>query len=433
MDNCGIGSNDRLLVTVSGGADSMALLYLLKEAGYEIEVAHCNFHLRGTESDGDQQLVEKECDALNVPLHVNHFNTTEVASEKGISIEMAARELRYSWFEQMCDWHGLDWIVTGHHGDDMVETFLLNLCRGTGIRGLSGIKARKGRVIRPFLSFSRKEIEAYVKSHNISYRDDSTNSDVRYIRNKIRHEIVPRFKEINPSFFQTMQGNLDKLHEVEELFESEVEKARSSMVVEEHGRVLIPVSSIRTHPQKKSILFEVLRPYGFNASVIQDIIKSLDGIPGKQFHAPGYRLIRDRYNLILTQAREVDATRVVIDSDCQTLAEPVKMRLRCFDKTPDFKFSRDSYLVHFDADVVDFPLYLRHWEQGDVFMPLGMKGFKKLSDFFIDIKLSVADKEQAWLLQTGDDIAWIIGHRLDDRYKVTNRTKRVLEIAVDHQ
>lgn len=425
---CNISNSAKLLLTVSGGMDSMVMLDVIPDAGYFCEAAHCNFNLRGEESDGDALLVEKECEKRGIVLHVRSFNTKEYAAEKGISIEMAARELRYTWFHELLEQRGLDYMITAHHGDDAIETFFLNLVRGTGIKGLSGMRFVNGKVVRPFLNLSRKDIEEYTGKMNIEYRHDSSNDEVRYLRNKVRHEILPRFKEMNPSFFSTMTDNLKRLAEVEELLEAEVERFREASVVEEHGKVLIPISRLEEHSQKSAVLYELLRPYGFSSGSIDDIIRSLRGIPGKQFYSHTHRLIRDRFNLILFEITETVEEEKYIDSDTEEIKSPLHLKLRTFKKPEDHSFSTDPLVAHFDADAVDFPLVLRRWKQGDSFRPLGMKGFKKLSDFFVDRKLSIADKEEVWVLQSGDDIMWIAGMRIDDRFKITDRTKKILEI-----
>ena len=429
---CGVSSTSKLLLTVSGGMDSMVMLDVMHKAGYRSEVAHCNFNLRGDESDGDALLVKQECDKMGIVYYEKSFDTKGYAAQNGISIEMAARDLRYEWFYSLIEEQTLDVIVTAHHGDDAIETFFLNLIRGTGIKGLTGMKAVNNRVVRPFLNFSRVDIEKYCKENSLAYRHDSSNYEVKYLRNKVRHEIIPLLTEMNPSFFSTMEGNLKRLAEVEELLEKEVGQVRDDFVVEEQGRLLIPITKIAEHPQKSSVLFELLRPYGFNSNVIGDILKSISGIPGKQFYSHTHRLIRDRFNLILFEHKDISDDEFYINSGVASIDEPIHLRIKTFLKPDNYSFSKDSVIAHFDADQIEFPLVLRRWRQGDSFRPLGMKGFKKLSDFFINQKLSIADKEGVWLLQTGEDIIWIVGMRLDDRFKITNRTNRILELKVEY-
>lgn len=425
---CGIREDDRLLVAVSGGADSMALLQMLNKMPFHIEAAHCNFCLRGEESDSDEQYVQSFCKAEGIQLHINTFDTKKIAEEKGVSIEMAARELRYNWFEQLMNEQQLTAVVTGHHGDDSIETFFLNLLRGTGVKGLSGMQYRNGQVVRPLLDWSRQDVEQYCATKNISFRTDSTNSDTRFLRNKIRHEIIPLMESINPSFFHTMLNNMGHLQDAEGLLESVVDQARDEIVVEEYDRLLIPISRLKEYPTYKSILFELLRPYGFNSATVYEVIRHLDDISGKQFFSDTHRLIKDRHNLLVTEIPTIEVDHFWVEEG-KTEA-PLKLSLSIYDRPDNFQFSRNPRLIHLDADKVDLPLLVRKWQQGDAFQPLGMKGFKKVSDFFIDAKFSIADKEAAWLMVSGEDIVWIVGHRIDDRYKVTNRTTRILEIRL---
>jgi tRNA(Ile)-lysidine synthase len=430
ITECGLNPHSKLLLAVSGGMDSMVLLDVLVKSGFYCEVAHCNFKLRGEESDLDEQLVLRRCQNLGVKSHVKSFQTREFAASNKISIEMAARELRYNWFEELLHTQGLHGVLTAHHGDDAIETFFLNLSRGTGVRGLAGIKMVNGHVLRPFLNWSREALLKYSQENEIIYRHDKSNNDERFLRNKIRHQVIPVFKEMNPSFFETMKGNFNRLDEAQAIVEEEVHKLRDNFVVEEHGHLLIPISRIEEHTRPAILLFELLRPFGFNADVIAGILDSLKGIPGKQFYSATHRLIRDRYNLILLEKADKHESEMTINSDTEELFEPLHLVLRRFVKPELFAFSTNPRLIHLDADLVDFPLILRKWKQGDVFKPLGMDGFKKLSDFFVDQKWSIHQKEEAWILESGDDILWIVGHRIDDRYKITRQTKHVLSIEV---
>lgn len=427
---CGVKADERVLVAVSGGADSVALLHLFISAKFDCVVAHCNFSLRGEESDGDEAFVRNLCNNFNVPLRVIKFDTIEYASHNKLSIEMAARELRYKWFEELLTHENLTLLAIGHHGNDAMETFFLNLARGTGLKGLTGISWRRDYIIRPLLFARSSDIVSYCQANGLAFRTDSTNSDTKILRNKIRHMIIPSFLEINPSFFQTMQSNMELIKEVYDMFSAEAERFKEQFVVEDDGTVLIPVSVVKDHPQRKSLLFEVLRNYGFNGPVIDEIVRGLDGIPGRQYFSGSYRMVRDRYNLILVRRDPDINDRFYIQSGELLVRDPLSLKIKLFNRTPDFRFSTNNTVAHFDADLIDFPLEIRHWYKGDQFQPLGMKKFKKLSDFFIDEKYSLISKEQSWLLISNDDIVWIIGKRLDNRYKVTEKTTKVLEVAI---
>ncbi|WP_430809776.1 MULTISPECIES: tRNA lysidine(34) synthetase TilS [unclassified Carboxylicivirga] len=425
---CGASSHDKLLVATSGGADSMALLNVLADAGYSVVAAHCNFQLRGQESDADEQLVTSFCQARAIPLHTRRFDTTGYASRYKVSIEMAARDLRYSWFDALMAEHGLDAVVTGHHGNDAIETFFLNLVRGTGVRGLSGIRYRHGKVLRPLLSCKRLVLERYCSEQQIAYRHDASNDDTKFMRNKIRHELIPVFEQMNPTFFETMQANLRHLNDAALLLESEVSRFIDTDVVVEDNKVMIPISRLDDYPHCASLLFEVLRPYGFNSAVVGEVVKQLHGRSGKQFFSSTHRLIKDRHNLLVLPIEDIGVQHFWLEEG--TTKAALTMEVKVYEKPDDFRFSRQSTLIHLDADLLDFPLLVRKWKQGDAFVPLGMKGFKKLSDFFIDEKYSLKDKEDAWLLLSGEDIVWVLGKRIDERYKVSNRTRRIVEIAL---
>jgi tRNA(Ile)-lysidine synthase len=427
---CGVEPHHRLLVAVSGGADSMALQHLLMSSFCDIRVAHVNFRLRGLESDGDELMVVDYCREHGIAFDVNAFDTTDYAQQNGLSVEMAARELRYGWFQELAQLYQCQWIATGHHLDDSIETFFLNLARGTGLHGLTGIKPQTGNIVRPLLAYRHPQIEAYCRQYQIPWRTDSSNQETLYLRNRVRHDIVPQFEQLNTSFVSTMQQNMIRLSQMELFVNDEVARLREQLVTECDGSMLIPIKLIENHPHCKLLLYEWLSPLGFNATHIADIVASLKGIPGKQFVSSTHRLVRDRSNLVIVSLEEKDLSVLYIDISQTVINEPIALEWRQFDRDEHFTFSQASNLVHFDADLVDFPLTLRRWQTGDQFRPLGMTNFKKLSDFFVDQKLSIIEKEQVWLLLSGDDIVWVINHRIDDRFKVTNKTKRILEVKI---
>ncbi|ASB51016.1 tRNA lysidine(34) synthetase TilS [Alkalitalea saponilacus] len=430
VNECGVSESSRILVAVSGGADSMALLHLLRYTGMKCLAVHCNFSLRGSESDEDEAFVKKICKEWAFELITERFDTTSYATENGVSIEMAARQLRYNFFYSLAKKNNIDWIATGHHGDDAIETFFLNLARGTGLKGLTGIAYQRDSIIRPLLFATSQEIIEYCNQNSIPFRTDSTNHETTFLRNKIRHQIVPLFKEINPAFFNTMQNNMEYLGEAWQIFISEAAKVKEQMVAETEDSILIPIKLINEHPQKKSMLFEILQTYGFSGVMMDNIIESMNGIPGKQFFSHSHRLVVDRYNLILVPRMEIDVNDYYINSETELTQKPIKLSIKTFPKKEDFSFSVNPKKVHLDADLIDFPLKIRKPKPGDRFQPLGMIDFKKISDFFIDEKLSLVEKENTWLLINNDDIAWVIGHRIDNRYKITSATKTILEVSV---
>lgn len=429
-EKCNVSPTNTVLIALSGGADSVALLHLLKDANIHCTAAHCNFHLRGTESDEDEKFVRTLCRELNIPLQTIDFQTVEYAEKQRISIEMAARELRYSWFDELAKELKIDLIATGHHGDDAIETFFLNLTRGTGIKGLTGISWRRGNIIRPLLFASAQEIKDYCHENSFNYRTDSTNQETVFYRNKIRSEIVPLFKEMNPSFFDTMQSNMEYLKESRNIIEDELTKIQLQITAREGDSFLIPISVIKKYAHRKSLLFDLMQPYGFSGQQIHQIVKTVNSLPGKQFLSHTHRLVVDRFNLILTPITEQDKNRYSVPDGVTEIEHPLHLTFKKYSRTSEFQFSKDPNLIHLDADLLDFPLYLRHPLEGEKFQPLGMSNFKKLSDFFIDEKLSIVEKEETWLLLNGEEVIWVVGLRIDNRFKITHRTKNILEIKL---
>jgi len=431
-DNCHYHPQQKILVALSGGADSLALLHLFVSIKADVRAAHCNFNLRGEESDGDEKFVVDCCKAWDVPLYQKDFDTKGYAQKNGISIEMAARDLRYAWFDKLLATEKLDCLATGHHKDDSIETFFINLIRGTGIKGLSGIKPEYGSLIRPLLGFTRTEIEQYCVYNKLNYRTDSTNLESVYMRNKVRHQILPLFKDLNPSFMDTMESNMKHLAQVSSFFQTTVEGLKNQMVVEQDGSLLISLQHIQQFADKKLVLFELLNPYGFNGVIVSELVESIQNeVSGKQFYSAGYRLIKDRHNIIVLPKEEKDREEVFyINFDETEVKYPIHLKLETIIKTDDFKIDKSNTVAQFDEKLLNFPLTLRKWRQGDSFKPLGMSNFKKLSDFFIDNKFSLKDKEDVWLLMSGDDIIWVVGHRTDERYKIGPKTNEITKITI---
>ena len=402
---------DKILVTLSGGADSVALLRLLLDMGYTCEAAHCNFHLRGDESVRDEMFVRELCLQLEVPLHVQHFQTTEEAEKRHISIEMAARELRYAWFEQLRLQQGADVIAVAHHKDDSVETLLLNLIRGTGINGLLGIRPKNGNIVRPLLCLDRKEITEYLQEIGQSYVTDSTNLQDEYTRNKIRLNLLPLMQEINPSVKKNLIGTSNYLNNVATIYNKCIEETKNNIVTTEGIRI----SDLVKEPAPEAILFEILHPLGFNSAQIKDIAFSLHSQPGKQFCSKKWRVIKDREFLLIE----------AIESGNEILP-PFQIIKEEKEYTPDFLIPRDKGIACFDADKLNGDIHYRKWQTGDTFIPFGMKGKKKISDYLTDRKFSISQKERQWVLCCGEHIAWLIGERTDNRFRIDETTKRVV-------
>lgn len=425
-----------VLVAISGGADSVALLHVLVRSGYECIAAHCNFHLRGEESDSDEAFVRSLCESLCVQLYIAQFDTKSYASQKHVSIEMAARDLRYDWFFSLLDELKIPVVAVAHHADDAAETFFLNLTRGTGVRGLAGMKSVQGRVVRPLLSVSRHEIELYCKANGLDYVTDCTNNSDDYARNRIRHHVIPEFKKLNPSFLTTMGNNMNHVAQVLAIFEEQVNMFREAYVSETDSGFFVDIEGLRRLQNPEPFIYEVLLPCGLSPKVIHDVARSVMGANwGRVFFSSSHRVVIDRRGIIAQSKAAIrdSEERIVVDSLPVDLQEPVCANLSVFDKGDGFAPSRDPKTMHLDADKVSLPLIFRHWKKGDVFRPLGMRGQKKLSDFFTDAKMSQVDKESAWIVESDGVIVCVLGMRMDDRFKLTPSSSHILEISVHQQ
>lgn len=404
-------TDNKILIALSGGADSVALLRILHTAGYQCEAAHCNFHLRGEESNRDEDFVRQLCRKYNIHLHTIDFDTTLYATEHHISIEMAARELRYNWFDNIKNESRADVIAVAHHQDDSVETMLLNLIRGTGITGLLGIRPKNGAIVRPLLCVNREEIISYLQSIGQDYVTDSTNLEDEYTRNKIRLNLLPLMQEINPSVKSNLMATSNYLNDVATLYNKCIEEAKTKIVTAEGIRI----SSLIKEAVPEAILFEILHPLGFNSSQIKDIANSLHGQSGKQFRSKEWRVVKDREFLLLENIRSVDNKQ-----------PPFKLIKEELEYTPEFQIPREKEVACFDADKLDSEVYYRKWQIGDSFVPFGMKGKKKISDYLTDRKFSITQKERQWVLCCGERIAWLIGERTDNRFRIDETTKRII-------
>jgi tRNA(Ile)-lysidine synthase len=418
---------DRILLAVSGGIDSAVMLHLFANAGYNCIVAHCNFKLRGNDSDEDQLFVESLAEKYKLPFITNSFQTTEYAESNKISIQMAARLLRYDWFDEMRMEHDFDLIATAHNKNDSVETFFINLSRGTGIRGLTGIPASSGYLIRPVLFLERHEIEEFALANDLAWREDSSNSQSKYSRNKIRHSIIPSFQELNPGIIKTMAENIARLKDVEDIYLHSLKQIKEKIIIKDKDFTAIHINELKNLEPISTWMLELLKDFDFTAPVCNDIVKNLDSPPGRQFLSLSHRLVKDRDKLIIQPLIENDFRRYYIDDPSMDMEEPISLHFNILDKATIHDIPADPSFAWFDLDKLDFPLMIRKWETGDYFMPLGMRNMKKLSDFFIDNKYSIPEKENTWLLISGDKIAWLIGKRIDERFKIGKETKRILQ------
>lgn len=408
-------AGSKVLVALSGGADSVALLCLLSGLGYPCEAAHCNFGLRGEESDRDEAFVRGLCREHAIPLHVTRFETTKEAEKRHISIEMAARELRYRWFEEVRQQCGAEAIAVAHHRDDSIETFLLNLLRGTGINGLRGIQPRRGNIMRPLLCLDRQEIIGYLESIGQAYVTDSSNLEDEYMRNKIRLHLLPLMEEIHPAARRSIQQTAAHLDEAAEIHNRSMEELCRKVRTPEG----ISIPLLQQTPAPQSVLHELLHPLGFNSAQIAEMARTLNGQPGKVFTAAGGRVVKDR-DMLLVEAASISDT-------AQSAGKPV-LEMEEAAYTPEFAIPRDRCTACFDADKLEHPLSLRLWRHGDTFVPFGMKGRKRVSDYLTDRKFSLPRKERQWVLCCGEEIIWLVGERTDNRFRIDEKTKRVLLI-----
>ncbi|NVN94478.1 MAG: tRNA lysidine(34) synthetase TilS [Bacteroidetes bacterium] len=417
---------DKILLTVSGGLDSVVMCELFYQSGLQFGIAHCNFLLRGQESDLDEIFVKDLASKYNVPFHVNHFQTIDFASEKNVSIQMAARQLRYDWFEELVEAEKYQYYATAHHQNDEIETFFINLLRGTGIAGLHGILPKQNHLIRPLLFTCREKIEKFANELQLKHREDSSNSSEKYLRNAIRHNIIPQFKYLTNDFERIMIENIEKIRETEIIFNEMLEIKRKEIVNIENSKVLLNIEKLLALYPVKIYLYHFLSPFGFNNETIESLILSLNEISGKQFFSPTHRLLKDRENLIITEIdndfRE-DEVYYIKEDDIQ-IFNPIILEFRITTESEMIKINPDKNLAYLDFDKLKFPLYLRKWQYGDFFFPFGMNGKKKVSDFFTDQKFSIIDKENTWLLCSGDNIVWVVGWRIDEHYRLTTKTHR---------
>ncbi len=418
---------EHVLVGVSGGADSMVLLHILQQLGFACSVAHMNFQLRGEASSQEADFVEAYAKAHGLPFYVKCVDTKAMAKEQGISIEMAARDLRYAFFSDVLKKGPAVNVAVGHHKNDLVETQLLNMARGTGVRGLVGIKPQNGVVIRPMLSASRSEIMEFADAHHLPYCTDASNADTQIKRNFIRHKVLPLMENLNPSFLHTSYQNALRMQQVQQLIESSLAAFVQKHVQASAKSTEISLAGLLACPTADLFLFELLHPFGFNERQLGEMLLALDSIPGKQWHANGHRVVRTHTHFIVQpwppQALQEEQW---FYREGEEHTSPIHLRIGKMQQKKDVTFNFDVNRAYVDGDKITFPLQLRKWEKGDWFVPLGMKGRKKLSDFFIDLKLSLPEKEAMYVLMSGNAIIWIPGYRTDERYKIDDTTAKVL-------
>lgn len=421
--------DDSILLAVSGGMDSVVMSHLFDHARFNFAITHCNFNLRGDESDEDELFVRKLAKKYKVPFYAESFDTAAFADTEKISIQMAARALRYRWFGQLLQSGKFAYVATAHHVNDVVETVLLNLTRGTGMAGLHGIAPKNGRIVRPLLFTRKEDFYAYVTEHQLVWREDSSNVSTKYQRNLIRHEVIPHLKTINPALETTMQQTIARVSAVERIFEVEIERLRQATIRETEQAVYIDTVLLQGEAEPVIKLCELLKPYFFSYGQTQEIWQSIDGEPGKQFHSPTHTLVKDRTELVITARRLDDFMSLPIEAGQETVqTDDFQLQLQTFPAT-NYRIPGSPDVAALDAQLLQFPLKLRKWKPGDWFCPLGMDNKKKISDFLIDEKVPLNLKDQVRVVISGQSLVWIIGYRIDNRFKITPKTEHILQIT----
>ncbi|MGP8214605.1 MAG: tRNA lysidine(34) synthetase TilS [Bacteroidia bacterium] len=417
------------LLAVSGGVDSVVMAELFSKSGYNFSVAHCNFQLRDKESDGDEEFVKKLAGKYDVPFRVKHFDTAGHAENYKISIQMAARDLRYAWLKEAASKDKSDYIVTAHHSDDAIETFFINLLRGTGIAGLHGIASVHKDIIRPMLCFSRNEIESYASAQKLKWRDDSSNATDKYERNKIRHHLIPELLKINPDAANAIKHTIENLSETEIIYRKAIDECVSKMVTVIGSRTYIALRELKNTEYPHVYLYEFIKQYGFNYAQAKEICHSLNKQAGKVFLSATHCITKDRVNLILEKINKKQALNmeefIINGRQSEFINSDIHFIVSVTDKPARYKPFHPSSTASLDYEKLKFPLKVRKWLPGDKFYPLGMNKPKKISDFLIDLKVSLPEKEKVHVLLSGNDIAWVIGYRIDERFKIAPSTKNL--------
>lgn len=416
----------KLLLATSGGIDSMVMVHLFQKMKFDIAIAHCNFQLRGIESFEDQQFVEKYADTNKIAIYTTQFDTKSFAEDYTLSTQMAARALRYNWFYELLSVYNFDYILTAHHADDNLETFLINLSRGTGIEGLTGIPAQNDKVVRPLLNFSSIQIENYASENKVHWREDSSNASDTYLRNKIRHNLIPIFKELNPNFLSSFQKTQSFLQESQQMVEDATIMIYQQVANEVEDEIHFDIKKLKQLPNYAAYLYQWLKDFGFSAW--DDISDLVNGQTGKQILSPQFRLLKNRNFLTVSPLKESDnRAEFYINQNQLEVNFPLKLT---FCKVDDITPISNS-TIFVDGEKLCYPLLLRRWKDGDIMQPFGMNGSKKkLSKLFKDEKLSLTEKENAWLLCSGNQIVWVVGIRQDERFKIENTTQYIIQIAV---
>jgi tRNA(Ile)-lysidine synthase len=452
-------TNDHLLLAVSGGVDSIVLCELCSQAGFNFEIAHCNFQLRGEESERDETFVQSLGDKYSAKVFIKKFDTEKYAEEKKVSIQVAARELRYEWFRELTLQttdnlppmtngysetsyivHRTSYILTAHHSNDNIETLLMNFFKGTGIKGLHGILPKQKKIIRPLLFATKEQILSFAKENNLSFVEDSSNLSDKYTRNYFRNQLIPSIQKVFPEVEENLLKNIERFKETEILFQQAIHLHKKKLLEHKGNEIHIPVLKILKGEPLKTIIYEIIKDYDFTAHQTDDVLHLLKSESGKFISSPTHKIIKNRKWIIISSNNTREAANILIDeNDKNIVFENGQLEIKNFEKH-DTALSTENSTATLDAKDITYPLLLRKWKQGDYFYPLGMQnlpagrpGKKKLSRFFIDQKLSLPEKVKIWVLESNKRIIWIVGKRIDDRFKITTTTTNVLKIVFTGQ
>jgi tRNA(Ile)-lysidine synthase len=427
----------KIIVAISGGLDSMVLATLLCQTGAEIELAHCNFHLRAEESDSDEQFVRAYAGKMGIPLHARQFDTLTIQKEQGGNLEEIARDLRYHWFENLRIALGFDLVAVAHHQQDSIETLLINFFKGTGISGMHGILSEQGCIIRPLLPFTKEALAAFALNHQISWREDSSNASSDFLRNKIRHYLLPAIESVFPQAKTALIGNIERMKEIEMLYRKAIETHRKKLLEQRNGDVYISVLKLKKCDPISTILFELLSPFGFSAAQLPDLVHLLDAPSGKWVANERYRLIRDRKFLILTPNQIPESTFISIEKPTgmvQLEGGFGTLTLKAVPNTDTLilPIKNEDHKELMALKESDFPLILRTLREGDYFYPIGMhRKKKKIGKFLRDLKVPLHEKEKVWVMESQNRIVWVVGFRIDERFKVQPSRKDVWVFSLD--
>ena len=429
---------DKLLLAVSGGVDSVVLCELCKQAGYDFVIAHCNFQLRDGESDRDENFVKELGKKYGAAVLVKKFDTEKYAASNKLSIQVAARELRYNWFNELLDASTANlhtgqagWLLTGHHADDNIETMLMNFFKGTGITGLRGILPKQGKIIRPLLFARKTDLKNFATEKKLLFVEDSSNESDKYTRNYFRNQLIPDLQKVFPQAEDNLLDNLQRFREIELLYRQSIALYTKKLLVQKGDEVHIPVLKLKKAAPLSTIVYEIIRNFSFTAYQVNDVIALLQSETGKYIQSPSHRIIKNRNWLIIAPNETIAAQTILVEEKDSSIDFPLgQLQIKLLPRTPNYKLQTTDLTAEIDAAGIEFPLLLRKWKTGDYFYPLGMKKKKKLSRFFIDRKLSLPQKEKVWVIEMNKKITWVVGMRIDDRFRITDNTKTILQLSL---